>query len=198
MSRVCIGVPTYEHWKAEMATSLIGALFRLPHEWMLTVKRGCYIDVAREECVVSALEKDADVLLFIDTDMMFPPEAVEQLLAHDKDIVGGAYHEKRLPLVTTVKLSDGNGGFVVGGHLPDEVFPCAAVATGFMAINLKRLTQCMAPPYFAYETGQRLALEASLGRAGEDVAFCVRAAKAGLQVWCDPTIPLKHLGEFAF
>lgn len=181
-----------------MAISLIGALSELRHEWLLTVKRGCYIDVSREECVKTALQHKSDYLLFIDTDMSFPNDAITRLLAHQKDVVGGAYNEKHFPLTSTVKMSDGKGGFLDGELLPSEPFKCAAVATGFMAVNLKRMVQLMAPPFFAYETSQRLKLEAKLGRSGEDVAFCVRANNAGMEVWCDPTIPLKHWGECAY
>jgi predicted O-methyltransferase YrrM len=33
---------------------------------------------------------------------------------------------------------------------------------------------------------------------GEDLAFCIRAKKAGFKIWCDPTIPLNHIGEQEF
>lgn len=196
--RVTVGIPIYESLKPKMAISLIGALVELRHEWMLTAKQGCYIDVSREECVKTALAQKSDYLVFIDTDMEFPGDAITRLLEHRKDVVGGAYNEKRLPPVSTVKMSNGKGGFLDGAELPSVPFKCAAVATGFMAINLKRMVQLMAPPFFAYETATRLKLEATLGRGGEDVAFCVRANNAGMEVWCDPTIPLKHWGEYPY
>jgi len=197
--RIGIGIPTYDTWKAAMALSLIGALNRLQGiEYSIIARKGCYLDILREECVQTALELKCDRLVFVDTDMMFPPEAIAQLLEAKKDIIGAAYNQKGLPLRSTVRLSDGKDAFLEGVPVPTQPFKCAAVATGLMAINMHRLTDNMAPPYFAYESAQRLKLAAKLGRGGEDVAFCVRAAECGLEVWCDPTIPVKHLGEFAY
>lgn len=196
--RVTFGIPVYEHFKTGTTVSLLAALPKLSCEWALTVKRGPYIDTLREDCIRTALEHDSDVLMLIDTDMQFLPDALDRLLAHGKDVIGGAYNEKRFPLKTTVKLENPDGGFIDGGALPHEPFRCAAVATGFMAINLRRLVACMAPPYFEYETARRLELNASLDRAGEDVAFCVRARQNGLEVWCDPTISLGHIGEHVY
>jgi len=35
-------------------------------------------------------------------------------------------------------------------------------------------------------------------RVGEDVNFCRKARKAGYNIWVDPTIQVRHLGEYAF
>jgi hypothetical protein len=194
--RVTVGVPAYDHFKAEMAISLIGALLQFPYELHFTVQRSCYLDVNREKLAEEALAMESDYLVFVDTDLVFRKDAIERLLAHKKDIIGANYYEKRLPLVSTVKPLQPDGsiatdGKLIPGTLPDEPFRVGAVATGLMAINLKRLTQCMAPPFFAYGTlGTRF--------VGEDIAFAQRATTAGLEVWCDPTVSVLHMGEFPF
>ncbi len=33
---------------------------------------------------------------------------------------------------------------------------------------------------------------------GEDVWFCRSARDAGYDVWCDPTVSVFHLGDFAY
>lgn len=189
--RVTIGVPSQGRWVDAMAESLIYALYQLPHETNFEFPRGAYLDIAREVCLTKAIATKSDYLVFVDTDMRFPPDALVKLLSHGKDIIGGLYHEKRFPLVSTVKITDANDGLVIAKEIPDEPFQCAAIGTGFMAIKIDRLIQCMAPPCFSYSSqgGQFM---------GEDVAFCRRARKAGLEVWCDPTIPLQHIGDFAY
>jgi hypothetical protein len=197
--RVTIAMPVYEHVKAETMTSLIAALVELRDEWLLTVQRGCYIDQSREVSVAKALEAESDYLVFIDSDMAFQPDAITKLLAHGKDIVGGVYNQKGLPLRTTVKLDNGDGQFVDGPRdIPLGLFPCAAVATGFMAINLRRMTKLLKPPYFAFTNEVPDLTSAWAAGPGEDTAFCLRARKAGLEVWGDSSIPLKHLGEYAY
>lgn len=195
--QVTVGVPAFDHFKAEMAISLIGALLRFPYALHFTVQRGCYLDVNREMLMRDALTAKSDYLLFVDTDLVFRKDALEQLLQSGKDIVGANYYEKRIPLVSTVKPLGPNGqmatdGKLIQGELPAEPFQVAAVATGLMCINLKRLRERWPTgPYFAFGT---------LGTQfeGEDVGFCRRAREQGLEVWCDPRINVLHMGEMPF
>lgn len=175
-----------------MGLSLAQAVTQFPHDLHFSIQRGPYLALAREACLVEAIQVKSDYLVFIDTDIAFQVDALPRLLAHGKDVIGGAYNEKRSPPVSTVKLDDGTGKIFKGMKvLPHEPFQCIAVATGFMAINLKRLTTCMAPPVFTYAFDGHDFM-------GEDVQFCLRARAAGLEVWCDPTIGLKHIGRWAY
>jgi hypothetical protein len=202
--QVTIGVPCYDDWKTGMAVSLIRALVTdFPYGLHLSVQRGTYIAEGREMCVKYALDAGSDFLVFVDTDITFPADAIRRLIELDKDIVGGNYHEKRLPLTSTVKLPDFTGQHVFyqgDAVLPDQPFKAAAVATGFMAINLRRLTACMSAPYFALDPQGRpwRPGHGSLDGPGEDIAFAIRAQQAGLEVWCHPGIKLGHLGEFEY
>lgn len=196
---VSLGLPIYDHPKAEMMISLVRALLQFPHELHLSVQRGCYIADARERCVHAALEVNADYLVFIDSDIVFPADGITRLLEHQKDIIGANYREKRLPPTSTVKLPDGLGGFLAGEYtLPDRIFKPAAVATGFMAINLRRLTERMTAPYFAFSEDAAKVTYRWASGPGEDTAFCLRARAADLEVWCDPTIELGHVGEYIY
>lgn len=168
------------------------AVTQFPHDLHLSIQRGPYLALAREACLVEAIAAKSDYLVFIDTDIAFQVDALPRLLAHGKDVIGGAYNEKRLPPVSTVKLDDGSGKIFKGMKvLPSEPFQCIAVATGFMAVNIARLMTCMAPPCFTYAFDGKDFM-------GEDVQFCLRARAAGLEVWCDPTIELKHIGRWAY
>jgi hypothetical protein len=90
--------------------------------------------MSREACLHEALEVKSDYLVFVDTDMVFGTDALPRLLAHGKDVIGGAYNEKRVPAVSTVKMDDGTGQIFVGkADMPQEPFRCIAVGTGFMA-----------------------------------------------------------------
>jgi hypothetical protein len=198
--QVTIGIPSLGLWKDVMGLSLARALVQFPCDVHFSIQRGPYLDLSRDACVNEAIAVKSDYLFFVDTDMVFPPNAMAQMLkcAEGKDILGGNYFEKRLPLVSTLKLSDGEG-FVEGKRtLPTVPFRCAAVGTGFMVIDLKRLQECLAAPYFAFTTDAAQATKAWAAGPGEDTAFCLRAAKAGLSVWCDPTIPLLHSGEYLY
>lgn len=192
--KLTIGVPCYGDWKAEMAVSLIHALSLLEHEFHMSVRRGCYLHVNREEIFQEAVEAGSTHLMFVDSDMVFPPDAIAQLLAHDLDIVGGNYNTKSTPPISTVKIAGADGKFinVSQDKVPTKLFPCAAVATGFMLIRIAAVLECgMKRPLFDFGT-----LDG--GMVGEDVNFCLKARASGLSVWCDPTVALGHMGEFRY
>lgn len=51
----------------------------------------------RDRGVAAAREQGYTHVLFLDSDMVFPPDALHRLLAHDKDIVGCVYKRRVAP-----------------------------------------------------------------------------------------------------
>ena len=104
------------------------------------------------------------------------------------------YNLKQDEPVTTIKLwkkegdEEGDQPFraVKDEPLPSAPFQVAALPTGFMLVKTEVFSR-MGFPYFRCEFG-----------LGEDVSFCVRAQEAGIEVWCDPTIEIKHVGNKAY
>jgi GT2 family glycosyltransferase len=192
MSTVLIGIPTNGDIKAMTTCSLVMAtnlLRTAGHTMILTVREGPYTHWNREHLANDLKESDADALMFVDTDVMFPADGILRLLEHKKDIVGGMYHLKQDEPVTTIKLwNDDRTEFrsVADEPLPKDLFKVAALPTGFMMVR-KSVFETMEFPYFRCDFGM-----------GEDVSFCLRAQEAGIEVWCDPTIPIKHIGQKAY
>lgn len=192
-----IGIPTqWGLWRAQMGLSLCRAIVSTPGEITLSPQNGPYLALNREASMRDAIIAKSDYLIFVDTDMVFPADAFTRLIAHGKDVIGANYYEKRLPLVTNVKPIGPNGEMADDGKLgtmtmPHEPFQCAGLGAGLLAIRVARVQECMAPPYFAFadHRGEMM---------GEDLAFCGRARRAGLQVWCDPTIPVLHVGDYLY
>lgn len=147
-----------------------------------------------------------DVLVFVDDDIVFTPEHVNQIAAHVRDghdIVCAAY-----------PVRDGGHLALRGNDLHDVItfgpdVPLQEIrhgATGFMAIH-RRVLDAMIPtlplchgnqdwafwPMFDFE----VIPDEDAGGANylsEDWLFCERAARLGFKVWVDPTIMLGHLG----
>jgi hypothetical protein len=196
MSSILIGVPHYGGFKAEMACSLVAAvadLSRNGHEVALSTRGGPYTHWNREQLGEDAVEAGVGHLMMIDADMMFLPDSIGRMLGRGKPIIGGFYMMKTTPPMNTIKLSDGNGGYLGTKNWtpPPEPFPVAAVATGFLLISTDVL-RTLPKPWFPCEYTD------GPDSVGEDVAFCRAALAHGYEVWCDPTFRLVHIGDYGY
>ena len=183
---ITVGVPSYNFITTETVISLLNlqATSRLPLLFFLN--QSLYIDYSRNQLVGVALQNNSTHLMFIDSDISFPSDGIERLLAHDKDIVGGYYNTRRGN--NPIKhLEDGQ---IISKPNPSTLFKCHILPTGFMLIRLEALEK-IARPFFQVITHEK-------GTIGEDVVFCKKASDAGIEVWCDPTIPLGHVGKHIY
>ena len=184
---ITVGIPSYDHIKTECVISLLQlqALSNLPLQFFLN--QSLYIDYNRNQLVDVAIKNGSTHLMFIDSDIQFPADGIERLLAHDKDIVGGYYNTRRGN--NPIRVKD-NAGRLVTPELPTHLFECHVLPTGFMLIRLDALNKIQRP-YFQTITHEG-------GTIGEDVVFCKKATDAGLSIFCDPSIPLGHVGKHIF
>src|SRR5215475_3588790 len=82
--------------EARTAYSLICAILGLPIQIQPGLGIGCYIHNNRNMLVDLALNEECTHLLQVDSDLMFPPDAIRKLIAHNVDIVGGRYNKRVL------------------------------------------------------------------------------------------------------
>lgn len=166
---------------------------------ILVAERGYTIGENRNYCVVQAQRNGSDYLFFVDDDMVFLPNTLEELLAHKKDVVGVNSYSRCLPLSSTVGLMDKDGKYMHPDHhtewemrIPEKLFKAYFVGAGIMLIDMKVFKK-LERPYFIFTTDEN-------GQVvnGEDGHFCDLVKKAGMEVWCDPEIYVEHLGEFAY
>jgi hypothetical protein len=159
----------------------------------LITEGSCYTHWNREELMEKALSRDYTHLWFVDTDVVFPSYALNQLLDHNVDIVGAYYPVRQKDQsYSTLKLDVDGVLTPLLPPLPDRPFsqyqghPVATVPTGMMLIRLSCMKK-LSPPYFRCERP-----------VGEDVFFCAHMYKAGVQIWCDPTLKVGHEGEMVY
>ena len=161
--------------------------------------RGFTIAENRNYCVIQAQKNNSDYILFIDDDMTFAPETLDQLLYHKKDIVGVNSYSRILPLHTTVGLMNEKGEYKHPDHypewemkIPDNLFEAYFVGCGICLIDMKVFKKVKEPFFsFSYEKN-------GLVKGGEDGNFCDRARQKGFKVWCDPTVEVGHIGTIEY
>ena len=185
ISRLCVAIPNLGSIKAETVTCLVGSLFYIGCNFTLLMPCGCYIDENRNNAAREALAMGASHLMFIDSDMAFPDNGIATLASRDKRVIGANYNKRKLPPESTVKTIGGKG-------IPTYPFKCEVVATGFMLIQTD-IFKILDKPWFFYEYDSE-----QDDTIGEDVYFCKKAQAKGIDVWCDPTIEVKHIGDYLY
>lgn len=173
-----------------------------------------------------AQEKDVDYILFVETDMAFPGEALTLLLSHKKDIVGCVYPFKDHDLLAR-NLADQKANLRYMGHEEDGsditflslVEGDAVRKVEFVPMGLTLISMNAINAVQAYRTAQSTpplpeGMKAAVFVHGEaaitghkrtlvtttDSTFCHNARKAGFDIWLDARLSLlvEHVGQSNF
>lgn len=187
LPKVAICFASADMVHADFALSLAGLCASAhPIETSIVNAKSSIVAEARNRCVDLAREHGAAFLLFLDSDMVFPRTALQQLLAHQKQIVGATYPKRVAPhSVLGAALANGRveheGALIEMRHMP----------TGCLLIDMTVFDALDAPNF-------RFLVEAETGAiVGEDYDFCDRARAAGFSVWCDSRLSFEigHIGQ---
>lgn len=192
--KVFIGIPIGETIYPKTALHLAHAFRTLRCNAALGTQASCDIVGNRIQLVRLAQEHKATHIMFIDHDMYFPPSEVnpiEQLLAHDKDIIGGWYNFR----TRGIEAPPVGSPLTEMSESKTDIFRCNVVGTGFLLIKMSVFEKFDEAKTHYFQFGRRA--DGSLAW-GEDAYFSQEAIKLGYDVWADPTLNLKHLGEHAY
>src|SRR3972149_4612568 len=99
--KVILAVPCQATILAKTAFSLVHNIKDVPFKVDFVLRIGCDIIGGRVWLGRNALKYKATHILFVDHDMYFPPDTLKKLVDYDKDIIGGQYNFRQLPLRST-------------------------------------------------------------------------------------------------
>lgn len=187
---ILIAIPTLDVIKTETVSSLFAATALTNYPARLHIHTSCYVHDARNKSVDTAIKTGVTHLMFIDSDMQFPPDAINRLMAHDKDIVAGLYFRRQRPHLPTIHQKVGDRLVIPKKFPTDKLFEVYGLATGFMLIKVEVLKN-IKPPWFYFGDFHGHAM-------GEDIYFCNKAKQKGYKIWCDPTIEIGHVGAYSY
>jgi glycosyltransferase involved in cell wall biosynthesis len=187
MTRVAIGIPSFDMVHADFAMSL-ALLAHAAKDLDLVFLNGknSIVSTARNQIVRAAQELEAEWLLFLDSDLIFPPDTLKRLLAHSHDIVGATYRRRTAPndmLGATLRpeADDYESGLVEMSYIP----------TGCLLVRLSVFEKFSSPVF-------RFAVDEERGETiGEDYLFSTEARQHGHRLWCDIDLSksLGHIGQ---
>jgi hypothetical protein len=191
-TRVWIGGPTHAHVPVSFATDLAQCYAyskqRVPT--VLGFLQSTYVHVGREMVLKAALKHEATHLLWLDSDMGFPPDTVQRLLVHDQAVVA-ANCVMKVPQPIFTAIRDGQrietGPDSTGLEVVDTV-GCAVMLLRLDAVaDLPR-------PIFAH------GLNDDGGDIGEDLMLCHALRRAGHAIYIDHDLSkeIAHIGSYAY
>lgn len=174
------------------ASCLIDLLVKAKVNKFVGIFAGGYKPLSLTLGYKQAKEHNATHILFIDSDMIFPPEALDILAKQDKDIIGANYNQRKLPLQSTIKLADEKGNLIAGDLTKyKETFECYALGFGCMLVKMEVFDK-IERPFFNAPMDEKDNFKT------DDVYFCEKAQKAGYKIYCDPTLVVKHVGDYLY
>lgn len=193
--RVAICVPHYGDVKAEFAQSLARLI-----AYSLTTKaagpqgqvkfdiapffaKSSLLVAARTRCVVDALKWGANWLLLVDSDQVFPPDALFRIMLHGKPVVGCNY-----------QMRSNTGPVIPRGSGLEEV---DHLGLGFFLIHRSAI-EAIASKGNGFPLFMVALNETGDGFIGEDVFFCRKLKSAGFPVFCDHDLSreIGHVADF--
>src|SRR3990167_2275104 len=122
-----IGLPTNRKVKPKTALSILRMIVHCKHEYQFIVSTKGYNTAENRNYIsTQAVNKGCTHLLLLDDDMIYEPDSLDVLLAHDKDIVGGAYSVREGTEKVIEYMDDAK---------PDTLFKCGALGGGLLLIK---------------------------------------------------------------
>ena len=188
--KLLVAVPTTDYVHAEFMNSLTGLETKLARDGVdfdEKIVGGTLVYIARNKLAARAIEGGYTHVIWLDSDMVFKPDIVDDLLFCGKEMVCGAFVSRRPPYGPCVYTSIEDPANMIQvtnfGTEPFRVDGCG-FATVLTSVELLRDVEekfgaCFRPTE----------------KYGEDLAFCDRVKQLGREIWCEPTVRPGHIAH---
>lgn len=148
----------------------------------------------REHLVKMAKDVDADYILWLDSDMIFPSTTAVRLLNHNRDIVACNYMKRTQPQNTVAYVDTNDWESWVPLIRQDGLIKVQGVGMGCMLMK----TECfdkLRKPYFEFTYTEK-----TQDWIGEDFTLQQKLQNNGYEIFIDTVLSmeLKHMGIQAF
>lgn len=188
--KVLIAVPCMDQVPAQFAQCL--ATLGKVDKTIVAFQIGSLVYTSRNDLAQIAIKQGCDYIFWLDSDMMFPPDALTRMfksLEHG-DIVSGLYFRRVAPFTPVIydklDIDDTGCHYTEPKEIPDGIFEvagcgfgCVLMPTDIMIDVIEKYGSPFTP----------------INGIGEDLSFCWRARQLGFKIVCDPDIPLGHVGH---
>jgi hypothetical protein len=207
-----IGIPCYGGMVSEptmtsfLRFTLLAAQAGL--NWSLdTMVNESLVTRARNNLMAKMMTNtQATHFMFIDADIRFQPESILSMLAYDKEVIGGLYPKKALPVNYVINLKPQT-------KIQGDIFTVDTMGTGFLLFKRSVYEQLIkAHPETKYVDDVGLGkqyepmmysiFDCKIDERGhylsEDWLFCRRWQELGGEIWAHSKVLLNHVGHYEY
>ena len=178
---IFVCMPARDTCHADTAVCLAALARHTPRDLPLAFAsfHGSSVSQLRNLHVQHSLSEGATAILWIDSDMTFPPDTLLRLLTHDLPIVGATYRRRGPPYQALGQFT-GTEGLVRAKLLP-----------GGMMLVRRAVYERLPYPWYS----EHYAADGEFST--DDTYFCRAALAAGIKIWCDLdlTKEVQHIGS---
>lgn len=193
--KTLIAIPCMDTIRYETSQSLI--YMHKGDDPTVLMKPNSLIYDSRNLISLYAIENNYDQVMWFDSDMVFPPDTLLKLQAHDAGVVTGLYvtrHDPCEPVLYDVieePVRNTKTGYLEKKIHPYTDFPRDSYfkvdGCGFGCVLtktsvLKKVWNKFGPAFHPFPW------------AGEDISFCYRLKLLGIPIWCDSSVSCGHIG----
>lgn len=199
--RTMIAVPCMDTIQTQFASCLME--LHKPPETTVRFRANSLVYDSRNMMGLEAMDGKYDRVLWLDSDMVFPPDTLERLNEdmdeHGYDMVTGLYFRRHMPTLPVVysridKPEEVDGKVVktvteYTDYPAGTIFPVDGCGFGCVLVTtdlLRHVWDRFGPAFWPYAWG------------GEDISFCYRAKLIGASMVCDSRIPVGHIGQVTY
>ena len=192
--KIMVAIPSMDQVPVRFAQSL--AMLQKVGACIVGFQIGSLVYEAREKLARAAIEAEADMILWLDSDMVFPPDVLQRLLTDYEsgqgDVISGLYFRRTSPytpvLFDQLEIDTEKGAtWTEFDEIPDGIFECGGIGFGC----------CLMPTEVAVSVLAKFGtMFTPVHGTGEDLSFCWRARQCGYKIVCDPSIELGHCGHY--
>jgi hypothetical protein len=207
-----IGIPCYGGMVSEPTMTSFLRFILLAQQaglnWSLdTMVNESLVTRARNNLMAKMMSNtQATHFMFIDADIRFQPESILQMMACDKEVIGGLYPKKALPVNYVINLKPET-------KIQGDIFTVDTTGTGFLLFKRSVYEKLIAAhPETKYVDDVGLGkqfepmmysifdveIDARGHYLSEDWLFCRRWQAVGGEIWVHSKVLLNHIGHYEF
>ena len=187
--KLMIAGPTNDYVHADFVISLVKLTQELHRKGIshkVEILPGTLVYIARNRLAQKAVNEHFTHVLWLDSDMVFNEQVVDDLMDCGKEFVCGAFVSRRPPYGPCVYSSIKQYEITKVEHFGKEPFrvdgcgfACVLTTTELLMAVMQRFGNCFTPTEYY----------------GEDLAFCWRVKNIGREIWCEPTVRPGHIAH---